>query len=1351
MMLNRLIATWAFLSLFVSFSFSQQSEISSFVPGELLVQVRTDSDLRSVVTDLQRVDGIASGVAMGELISPPVRIWTLRFDQLAMDPYRMLDAVKRHPAVEEAQFNHYVYMRETIPNDPQFGQQWHHKNTGQTGGTPGADIRTTEAWDITTGGQTTQNDDIVVCIIEGANMNHPDLQPNHWVNTGEIPGNGIDDDGNGYVDDYNGWNPNQNNDNVLSGNHGTSVAGMIGAVGDNGLGVVGANWNVKMMVVTVGSLTESNVIASYTYPLVMRQLYNNTNGAEGAFVVATNASWGIDNANPDNYPLWCGFYDTLGEEGILNCGATANNNVNIDVNGDMPTGCSSPYMVSVTATNHNDVRTFSGYGVNSINVAAPGQNVRTTSGSNTYTTTSGTSFASPLTAGVIALLYSVPCESFTALVKADPQAAADLVREALYDGVDVKANLINEVSTGGRINAMNSLQILLDNCNDDPCRPNLEASVTEDCQSATFEITLTIADNEETGQYNVLASVNGGNPTTVLSNQPEGTYTFGNYNLSDVVDVTVEFIGNADCNNFITGITSGTLIQGCTDPSACNYNPDAVCDDGSCQQEPGWYVDADGDGYGDQNDTNPLCENPCDGDYVINVNSNGWLDEVSWTFSDNNGTVILQGGPYGNTGGGGNFTASVSSNNGPFTFFIESQGQFNDNTPNWSVATGTGVVLAFGSLPGGATFTQGNIICSYANNNTDCDDDDPNVNPGMDEISCNGIDDNCSGVIDDNDIFGCTNPTACNYNPDATCDDGSCDGDCVEDCNGVLGGTAFIDQCGTCVGGNTGLQPCVQDCNNDWGGSAFLDQCGNCVGGNTGQIPCVQDCNNEWGGTAFIDNCGVCAGGSTGIEPCAEDCNGDFGGTAFIDGCGTCVGGNTGLDPCPVDCNGDPGGIAFVDNCGICVGGNTGNEPCVQDCHGDFGGTAFIDECGNCVGGNTGVSPSSGCTNPDACNYDPDATCDDGSCLLGDALATVVITTDCWGDEVSWEIIDSNGNVIAAVPPGTYGNEQTYTTEVCLEEGCYTFNIFDEYGDGMNGSQWSGCDANGSYAVFGPDGTELVTMPTPAYGDGASHSFCWPEECFNPSVHVTAPELLSGSLTYTTATSSGWAVPVGDSNISGTAVLVNDGSGTPDLGCAPLVNAAQIAGNIAVAFRGTCQFSEKAWYAQNAGASALVIINNTGGAPVEMASGNFAAQINIPVVMISQADGQTLLADLNAGNLTMYIGDDCEQDCNGDFGGTAFIDQCDECVGGNTGLEPCEEDCNGVLGGLAFLDNCGNCVGGDTGQEPCLQDCNGVFGGFAFLDECGECVGGNTGLEPCVEDCNGDFGGTAFIDNCDNC
>lgn len=179
-------------------------------------------------------------------------------------------------------------------------------------------------------------------------------------------------------------------------------------------------------------------------------------------------------------------------------------------------------------------------------------------------------------------------------------------------------------------------------------------------------------------------------------------------------------------------------------------------------------------------------------------------------------------------------------------------------------------------------------------------------------------------------------------------------GSCTGDCNGVAGGSAYLDNCNVCVGGNTGKTACVQDCNGTWGGIAYRDNCNICVGGTTGKTACVPDCNGVLGGTAYIDGCNTCVGGNTGKTPCTTDCNGVLGGTAYLDNCNICVGGNTGKTACVQDCNGQWGGTAIFDVCGICYGGTTGKTPCSIDCHSDLGGTAYIDNCNNCVGGNTG-------------------------------------------------------------------------------------------------------------------------------------------------------------------------------------------------------------------------------------------------------------------------------------------------------------------------------------------------------------------------------------------------------------
>jgi len=155
----------------------------------------------------------------------------------------ILDSLKRLDFVKYAEPD-FIVKTDVIPNDPSFGEQWALNNTGQNGGTPDADIDAPEAWDITTG-----DTNIVVGVIDsGIDYLHPDLAANIWTNWDEIPDNGVDDDNNGYIDDIHGWDFFSNDNNPMDEfNHGTHVAGIIGAVGNNNQGVAGVSLKVKIM------------------------------------------------------------------------------------------------------------------------------------------------------------------------------------------------------------------------------------------------------------------------------------------------------------------------------------------------------------------------------------------------------------------------------------------------------------------------------------------------------------------------------------------------------------------------------------------------------------------------------------------------------------------------------------------------------------------------------------------------------------------------------------------------------------------------------------------------------------------------------------------------------------------------------------------------------------------------------------------------------------------------------------------------------------------------------------------------------------------------------------------------
>jgi subtilisin family serine protease len=430
----------------------------NLVPGEVLVQLRPGSDVQALsnkLTDIQMVPV--------ELLSDLMNIWLVSYNVRSIAAEDVLDRVYENSEVAVAQFNHYVQLRSAnvepvnplnflTPNDTRFNEQWALRNTGQSGGTPGADVDALQAWEFSTGGLSALGDTIVVAIVDGGcELTHSDLQ--YWYNWGEIPNNGIDDDNNGYIDDHRGWNAYSNNGAVPSNGHGTHVSGIAGARGNNNLGVSGVNWNVQTMPVAASSGTESTVIKGYGYVLKMRTLYNQTNGLKGAFVVATNASFGVDYGNPANYPLWCAIYDSLGVQGVLSMGATANLNINVDVSGDVPTACPSPYMISVTNTTNTDIKNSgAAYGLTTIDLGAPGTSILATYTSNGYSSLTGTSMATPMVTGAVALMFSAANGAIMNEYKNNPGPVALQIRDYLFAGVDTIASLLGKTVTGGRLN-----------------------------------------------------------------------------------------------------------------------------------------------------------------------------------------------------------------------------------------------------------------------------------------------------------------------------------------------------------------------------------------------------------------------------------------------------------------------------------------------------------------------------------------------------------------------------------------------------------------------------------------------------------------------------------------------------------------------------------------------------------------------------------------------------------------------------------------------------------------------------------------------------------------------------------
>ncbi|HKR10942.1 MAG TPA: S8 family peptidase [Pyrinomonadaceae bacterium] len=442
------------------------------VPGEILVRFRPGSNAkRPGRQNITAKTGRQITLSVKAIGPGPEIVDGLRVAEVnPADTSNAIEALRARSDVIYAEPN-FIRKPMITPNDARYTQMWGLNNTGQRAsfgghpGTPGNDIRAEQAWNITTG-----NRSVIVGIIDtGIDLNHEDLRDNIWTNPGEIAGNNVDDDGNGFVDDINGWDFAHNDATVFDytestyppsetytgdlDDHGTHVAGTIGANGNNTTGVTGVNWQVSLMslkfLTEASGGTSSKLLNAFAYAKAMRQLWESSGGTKGANIRILNNSYGgagFSQAELDAIR-------SLGDAGILFIAAAGNESTFNDLFPIYPSNYVSPNLISVAASGGGGTRAFfSNFGEATVNVTAPGEYILSTLPKNTYDFFNGTSMAAPHVSGSAALVCAL-----------SPSITMQKLRSVImYSGYAAPWQFSNvlPISTGRAVDAAKALQAI---------------------------------------------------------------------------------------------------------------------------------------------------------------------------------------------------------------------------------------------------------------------------------------------------------------------------------------------------------------------------------------------------------------------------------------------------------------------------------------------------------------------------------------------------------------------------------------------------------------------------------------------------------------------------------------------------------------------------------------------------------------------------------------------------------------------------------------------------------------------------------------------------------------------------
>jgi subtilisin family serine protease len=361
---------------------------------------------------------------------------------LAQDP--RVEAVELNYTVSLNQFSNIFDFNQLFndasiqetPSDPRLNELWGLNNTGQSGGTLDADIDAPEAWDLQKG-----SENVVVAVIDtGVDYNHQDLAANMWTNSGEIAGDGIDNDGNGYKDDVRGYDfINKDNDPMDDYSHGSHVAGTIGAVGNNNIGVVGVSQNVSIMPLKIhlsdGKTSLDAIVKAINY--ATQKGAKVINGSYGGIYFSQAEKDAIDDAN---------------KKGVLFVASAGNYTLetpelNNDITPFYPASYDLPNIIAVANTTRNDgLSSGSHYGKTSVDLGAPGSDILSTIPGNQYAFNSGTSMAAPHVAGAAALLLAQ-----------NPNLSVTQLKDILMNTTDPLTELNGKTVSGGRLNIRRAL------------------------------------------------------------------------------------------------------------------------------------------------------------------------------------------------------------------------------------------------------------------------------------------------------------------------------------------------------------------------------------------------------------------------------------------------------------------------------------------------------------------------------------------------------------------------------------------------------------------------------------------------------------------------------------------------------------------------------------------------------------------------------------------------------------------------------------------------------------------------------------------------------------------------------